>query len=141
MICFKCKEDKSIEDFHKRSDNGKTDSYCKDCRNSYNVTYYSENILQERERSRLKHYKQKYNIVWEDKIQMYEDQNGICACCSEKMPPVEDVTVHVEHNHKTKEVRSLVHRRCNWVISYAENFPEIVNLAIKYVKRFNMRIV
>jgi hypothetical protein len=69
-ICIKCGKE---GEFFIRSDNGKEYSRCKKCTTLYNKNYHAKNLLQERERSRLKHYKQKYGITWEDKIRMYEE--------------------------------------------------------------------
>lgn len=99
--------------------------------------WYAANADKERERSRVKHYKQKYGISWEDKVCMYEEQKGLCACCFKPMPPVRDTRVCVDHDHCTKKVRALVHRDCNWMIGWIENYPELVDLAREYLKKFS----
>jgi Recombination endonuclease VII len=134
-VCFKCGKE---GEFYKRPDNGKEVSYCKKCCSSYNKTRHSKNLIEERERSRVKHYVQKYGITWEDKVRMYEEQKGICACCFEPLPSVRDTKTCVDHNHETKAVRALVHRDCNWVIGWMEKHPKLSKFAIEYLKKFSV---
>ena len=137
MICFKCKADKSEDDFYTRSDNNRRSSYCKKCTTVYNKSFHLNNTPQERERSRLKHYRLKYGITWEDKVRMYEEQKGLCACCFKPLLPVRDVSVCVDHNHSTGKVRALVHRHCNWAIGWIEKDPELPSLITNYLIKFS----
>ncbi len=138
MICFKCKVDKIENDFYIRSDNGRRSSYCKKCTTDYNKSFHLSNTPKERERSRLKHYKQKYGITWDDKVRMYEEQKGLCACCFKKLPPVRNVGVHVDHNHSTGQVRALIHRDCNWAIGWIEKHPELPKFVFDYLAKFSI---
>src|ERR1017187_3874213 len=55
----------------------------------------------------------KYGLTKEQYNKMYMEQLGLCAVCHE---PFGDETPHVDHCHKTKKVRGLVHRKCNTVL-------------------------
>jgi hypothetical protein len=74
----------------------------------------------------------KYKIeVWDWAI-MYEQQEGLCACCFKELDFSNKT--HVEHNHTTKEVRGLVCARCNMAIGVVEEGRGM--LVEKYLKRF-----
>lgn len=75
-----------------------------------------------------------YGITWADKVQMYRDQNGLCKCCEQPLPPVTDRLTHTEHNHNTGQVRGLVHSRCNRIIGILENTPCLVLRAQEYLR-------
>jgi hypothetical protein len=48
------------------------------------------------------HLMRKYGITPEDKIRMWNEQNGLCGVCGETMLSVFDRNCQVEHDHKTK---------------------------------------
>jgi hypothetical protein len=54
-----------------------------------------------------------------------------CWLCGEPFPPAENrYLVHVDHDHKTNEVRGLAHGSCNNIIGHAkENFILLRRLA------------
>lgn len=62
-----------------------------------------------------------YGIPGEEKERMFEAQGGLCKFCREPLPDVWSRGCHVEHDHKTKRVRGLVHHQCNTIIGILEN--------------------
>ena len=50
--------------------------------------------------------------------QYYAEQNGLCALCFEHMDPFESV---LDHDHKTGQLRGVLHRGCNAYIGSMEN--------------------
>ena len=67
----------------------------------------------------------KYGISLEDKKRMLKEQKGLCGICHKPLPKAFG-KCFVEHNHKTGKVRSLAHRRCNLVLGFIENTPELI---------------
>ena len=66
----------------------------------------------------------KYGISLEDKKKMLLKQKGLCGICHKPLPKVFG-QCFVEHDHVTRKVRSLVHRKCNIVLGFIENNPEL----------------
>lgn len=54
-----------------------------------------------------------YGITLEQYEQMLTAQNGVCAICG-RIPTGR--SLHVDHNHKTGEVRGLLCHSCNFAI-------------------------
>jgi len=67
-----------------------------------------------RDENRSRMLRQRYGITWEDKVQMYGEQKGLCKLCNEPLPG------QVDHDHETDSVRGLLHHRCNLFLGYLE---------------------
>ena len=78
-------------------------------------------------RSRIK---SKYNLTLEQHKEMYIQQNGCCIICNESVPYDKMST---DHDHKTEKVRRLTCQRCNTIIGFIENYPELVPIIQKYL--------
>ena len=50
--------------------------------------------------------------------QLLAEQEGLCALCLEGVQPDEAV---LDHDHKTGEVRGVLHRGCNAMLGHLEN--------------------
>lgn len=70
-----------------------------------------------------------YGMSLEEHKQMYVEQNGCCAICSE---PVEYNKIHTDHDHKTGKVRGLLCAGCNHFLSALDNI-EFFNSALDYL--------
>ena len=79
------------------------------------------------------HLLSRYGITWDQKVQMYGDQNGLCKLCRNPLPPVEHKDCHVDHDHATNKVRGLVHRQCNHLIGWVEKYLSMVPSVLKYL--------
>ena len=79
-------------------------------------------------RAILKH---RYSLSPEDIDRMFKEQNGLCGICHR--PPKEGHQFVIDHDHKTKKVRSLVHRYCNMAFGFFEN-PEWRQSADSYLQ-------
>jgi Recombination endonuclease VII len=58
-------------------------------------------------------------------------QGGGCAICGK--PPAEGKHLHVDHDHKTAQVRGLLCRSCNRAIGFLEDDRELIERAADYV--------
>lgn len=50
--------------------------------------------------------------------QLLEEQGGLCAICLEPIKAGEEV---LDHDHKTGQVRGVLHRGCNAMLGHIEN--------------------
>lgn len=101
--CTRCKEYKSLESFSKnKSKKDGLNGLCRKC----NTIYCREKL-----------YKRVYGITKEIYNSMYKQQGGRCFICGDRY----DILC-VDHNHSTKEVRSLLCTYCNYNLGrYKEN--------------------
>jgi Recombination endonuclease VII len=74
----------------------------------------------------------KYGITLEEKRKMYDDQLGLCKMCNLAMFTASDC--NVDHDHRTKRIRGLIHRHCNLLIGLAKDNPSLLQKAIEYLK-------
>ena len=68
------------------------------------------------------------------------EQKGRCAVCSKHQIESER-RFHVDHNHKTGEIRALLCNRCNSIVGCCEGNIQLKNhedlkSAIKYLKKY-----
>lgn len=81
------------------------------------------------ERDRERNLKRKYGLSLADYAAMFEAQKGLCAVC--KSPSSE--LLHVDHDHRTGEVRGLLCRTCNLGIGFLKDDKLIVESVLKYL--------
>jgi len=72
---------------------------------------------------------------------MYDNQEGCCTICGSQILLYaigkEKVnTCHVDHNHVTGEVRSLLCAECNTGLGKFRDSPELLQKAATYIKRY-----
>jgi hypothetical protein len=95
--------------------------------------YNKENPLK-RKNSILKY---EYGITLEKYNEMFKQQEGRCAICKRHQNELTR-TLCVDHNHKTKEVRSLLCVTCNTDVSVVENrLEEMTRYLNKHRKDVN----
>jgi hypothetical protein len=75
--------------------------------------------------------KSKYDITIEDYNNMLESQDGVCAICGVDTPD----SFHVDHCHRTKEIRGILCAHCNRGLGEFKDSTEILAKAIKYLCR------
>ena len=74
--------------------------------------------FQKSEKGKTVHLKRMYGITFEDKRTLYRQQRGLCALCHLRLPGISQA--HTDHDHKTKVIRGLLHRICNFVVGVFE---------------------
>lgn len=72
----------------------------------------------------------KYRLTLEDFDRMAHDQGGACAICGE----VPAGNLHVDHDHKTGEVRGLLCMGCNVAIGHMRENRDALQKAAAYLK-------
>jgi Autographiviridae endonuclease VII len=92
--------------------------------NAYSKKWNKENTLK-RKSTKLKYL---YGITLSDYEKMLFEQGGGCAICGDNPP--EGKYLHVDHDHQTNKVRSLLCGRCNKVLgSVGENTELLLRMA------------
>ena len=82
-------------------------------------------------RERAGHLMRKYGMKIEQYDAMLEAQGGGCFICSR--PPREDISLHVDHDHSTGNVRGILCFRCNNALADFGEDPEILRKAASYL--------
>ncbi len=146
-ICTTCKKEKPFAAFHKslRGKNGLA-SRCRECSDIYYKKYRQTHRVeinksirrwQKSPRGRKmrqgQHLRITYGLTLGQYDEMFEEQNGVCAMCSNIS--TEGRRLHVDHNHKTGKIRGLLCYKCNTRLGVLEN-EKIVNDAKKYLKDY-----
>lgn len=73
--------------------------------------------------------KRKFGLSQEAYDEMFKAQDGRCAICGE----IPDSTLHVDHDHATKEIRGLLCRGCNTGLGNFKDSPDLLLKAMKYL--------
>lgn len=161
-LCIQCLEDKLLSDFgkDKRNISGLRNE-CKDCRNIYekalrngnteykkqqteNTKQWKKNnpdkakILRDRynkknpTKMREAHLKFTFNVTLEQYEVMMVEQNRVCKICA--LPAESGKNLHIDHDHKTGEIRGLLCGKCNMGLGLFNDNYELINKAIEYLK-------
>ena len=129
--CLRCKETKSAEDYHK--DKTTADGYkiyCKLCIREYNKTIPT---LLTRERT----LKSRYGLSFSDYERMLENQSGACAICENTVNG--KYSMSVDHCHASGKVRKLLCNRCNSILGYSQDNPDLLRKAAYYLDEFKIK--
>lgn len=76
-----------------------------------------------------------YGITLEQYEEMYNEQQGKCACCDRHESEFKR-GLHVDHCHTTDQVRGLLCTKCNPGIGYFDDNVESLEMAIAYLNKF-----
>ncbi len=80
-------------------------------------------------RSKLK---KNFNLSLEDYNDMFNKQNGECACCGVHQSSL-SISLAVDHCHKTGKIRKLLCKRCNLVLGLVEEDINLLLNLINYI--------
>jgi hypothetical protein len=142
--CSRCKQIKPRSEFHiDGRPNRDLQAQCKPC----NAERQREWRWKNRERSKQKerrsyqrsgwsaHLQRKYGITGEVYHSLLVSQGNACAICYDKTPGGRATRFHVDHCHSTGSVRGLLCSRCNQMIGYARNRPDLLKAGAEYLHR------
>lgn len=77
-----------------------------------------------------------YGITEAEYNDLLIHQEGRCAICREL--PAEGENLAVDHNHRTGSHRGLLcQRRCNKMLGFAQDSPDILARAIEYLREYD----
>lgn len=157
--CKKCGEIKSIDDFYRAT--GMRDGHrseCKACHKIKQQAWYRANRAhaiaevkrwQQENKDHLHAYRREYRqrrkveerdaylrrtfgITQADYDDLLVRQGGGCAICSK---PPGKISLHVDHDHETGEIRGLLCVGCNNALGHLHDDPGLLVRAISYVGR------
>jgi hypothetical protein len=95
-----------------------------------------ESNPERREINRRDLLRRNYGITPEQYDEMFASQNGVCALCAQPADPngVRAASrLHVDHDHETGRVRSLLCNHCNRGIGAFRDDPDLMQRASLYV--------
>jgi hypothetical protein len=78
-----------------------------------------------------------YGISLEEYDAMLARQGGVCAIC--KKPPAKGKLLVVDHCHLTGMVRGLLCGKCNSLLAFGNDDPDVMRAAIAYLKAARKR--
>lgn len=118
-ICSRCKQEKTVFNFYRRTSRKRGYHYtCKKCD--------QKNYKKNSERIRIRNLMQAYNLTKEQYNNLNKIQSGVCLICKNKC----EIHGHlsVDHNHFTGAVRGLLCSHCNKGLGC---FKDNINLLLK----------
>lgn len=93
-----------------------------------------------RQRDRIKRITRLYNLLPDDYFDMVQEQENKCAICGNqetRLTKLGDTRpLSVDHDHTTGKVRRLLCNRCNAMLGYSRENPEILESAADYLRYF-----
>lgn len=86
-------------------------------------------------KGRIYHLKRTYGITLEQYTELLEKQDYACAVCKKKQDKIK-YNLHVDHDHKTGEIRGLLCFNCNNKIIGRHTDPKLLAQAVIYLTEF-----
>lgn len=143
--CPKCKKTYKLNktNFHKHHATKTGYScYCKECGRERRREWHRKNPLA----AHKQNIKRLYGITYEEYLEILEKQNNRCAICNLTLKEAINTQgrgkarhFHIDHNHKTGEIRGLLCTLCNQGIGKLKHNPYILINAIKYLEFYKKR--
>ena len=125
--CPTCGES-DLKNFYVNKLGQRTNSVCKTChKKACNERWHSRSWV---DRWSSRNYK--YGVTKEFLVSLYDKQAGKCAICN--AVPHTERGLHVDHCHKTKQVRGLLCHGCNTGIGAMKDSVDIISQALLYLK-------
>ena len=84
---------------------------------------------------RMKYIEKRYGITYEQYEAMEKAQNGLCKICLKLPTNSWSDRLHVDHDHKTGEVRGLLCYMCNVAVGNLEDSPERADRVAAYLRK------
>lgn len=110
--------------------------YCKDCMSIANYKSKIKNKdtseeykIKSAQTSRQSYLRKTWGITLEEYDELVKSQSGLCSIC--KIKP--DI-LHIDHNHDTGKIRSLLCSNCNRGIGHLKESITILESAIAYIR-------
>ena len=128
---------------------GKHPTICRPCLASRSRKWRSENPelaraavrrYQDANPDRLKanrrrnHVKSTYGITVDQYAEILAAQGGKCAICETTDPRGPGRKFFIDHHHSTKRVRGLLCCHCNFILGYARDRTDVLEMAVAYLK-------
>lgn len=129
--CSKCKVEKELTEYHKRSNRPcGVRSQCKSCYLEYPKT------MKRREGYMRDFNLKRYGLDFMQYTEMFDGQKGCCKICNKHLSEVDKgkkKALCVDHCHDTKIVRGLLCDKCNRGLGLFNDNIEMLQKAINYL--------
>jgi hypothetical protein len=115
--------------------------YCKDCANRKSREFHAhrmEHDLEYREAKKSSYIKSTFGITAEEYTKKLKAQNNICAICGVKF--LTNDLPHLDHCHKTNQIRDFLCVNCNLGIGNFKDSISILQNAINYLHKHNSNV-
>ncbi len=124
--CPRCEQTYPLEGFViNRSSSRGIGGYCLACHNEV----VRENVQKNHGSTRNLHLKRRYDLTSDEVAVMAEQQGGKCAICRDR------AAEHVDHDHRTGEVRGILCFTCNVGLGNFRDDPDLMLKAHRYLTR------
>jgi hypothetical protein len=118
---------------HPRTPENLRSGHCKICRILTVKSWRRDNPDRQRAIAYNGAWRQKgIDFTFEEAQIRLRKQNFCCDLCGE---PFNEETPCADHDHKTKKVRALVHKKCNFLLGQAQDKPWLLRRAAEYLER------
>ena len=77
------------------------------------------------------HLRNKFGLTVDEYSRILQAQGGVCALC--EGAPTPRISLHVDHDHGTGEIRGLLCVRCNNALGLFREDPDLLKRAARYV--------
>ena len=135
--CKYCDTVKPLDEFHNCKDfpDGKTYG-CKDCQNERARKHHNarKNDPEYKAAQRDRYIKRTHGITAKQYDTMLTNQNYKCAICETRLTG--GTQTHLDHDHHTGELRSMLCTNCNRGLGYFSDSPNMLSKAAEYLKRW-----
>lgn len=78
--------------------------------------------------------RKRFNMSYEEFVELHAAQSGQCAACS-KLIPLRGRETHVDHDHSTGIVRGLLCFHCNSALGQLADSPKRIRQLLTYIER------
>lgn len=84
--------------------------------------------------------KARYGLTLEQYEKLVSDHNSNCAICgSQNSQALHHKKLHIDHCHKSGKVRGLLCHKCNMMLGFAKDNPDILRKAAQYLEERDNR--
>ena len=128
--CSKCEQVKPLTKFVKQSSSKDgCQPFCRACQRAYQRAYRAKP-------GKLKHANllANYGITLEAYEALIAGQGGNCPICTSPLNVEKPREVHLDHCHKTGDIRGVLCRGCNMGLGHLKDDLENLQRAIAYLK-------
>jgi hypothetical protein len=146
-LCKRCGNVKPLNDFYRRLEK---EARCRQCVSELRKLKYKEDPEKQKERARNYRtrnpekirdtkLKQSFGVGLEYFNKKYREQNGVCAGCGKPETTFLRGTLlslAIDHNHKTGQLRGLLCMRCNLGLGSLDDSIETLENLIVYLKKY-----
>lgn len=126
--CRWCSKTKPAEAFYPNSDPG--DGLSAVCRDCYRAKYQKK-----KEYWRDRYLRKAFGLTLERWNEMLTEQGNRCAACGAEAPGGRHARWHVDHSHKTGEIRALLCFVCNTALGMVDDSIPRLRSLIAYIEK------